>query len=166
MSKLLLIYGCALLSSSPVTEEQQSSLNQPVQETKTEIQSTFENSISVLRINAEVQNLADTYMGWEEDSAEFDLDEIEFVEDEAEIDLGFDTSAYLPEGFNPYENYFDLNSIIFLEEDVEFNLDTESYLPSDFDAYSEVLDVHSINYIEEEDGDLGFNTEEDRKSVV
>ena len=166
MSKLLLIYGCALLSSSPVTEEQQSSLNQPVQETKTEIQSTFENSISVLRINAEVQNLADTYMGWEEDSAEFDLDEIEFVEDEAEIDLGFDTSEYLPEGFNPYENYFDLNSIIFLEEDVEFNLDTESYLPSDFDAYSEVLDVHSINYIEEEDGDLGFNTEEDRKSVV
>ena len=134
MSKLLLIYGCALLSSSPVTEEQQSSLNQPVQETKTEIQSTFENSISVLRINAEVQNLADTYMGWEEDSAEFDLDEIEFVEDEAEIDLGFDTSEYLPEGFNPYENYFDLNSIIFLEEDVEFNLDTESYLPSDFDA--------------------------------
>jgi len=47
---------------------------------------------------------------------ELDINTIKYIEEEEVIDLGFDTADYLPEGFNPYEVYFDLNSVQFIED--------------------------------------------------
>ena len=41
---------------------------------------------------------------------EFDLNSIEFIEEEEVIELGFDTAEYLPAGFDAYAFYFDVNS--------------------------------------------------------
>ncbi|MFK7812763.1 MAG: hypothetical protein AB8B59_09735 [Maribacter sp.] len=80
----------------------------------------------------------------------FDINTIEYIEDEAEINLGFDVNDYLPEGFNPYKMYVDLNTIEFIEEEIEI-LDLSQYLPKGFDAYAYPSDVQSINYIDEND---------------
>ena len=44
------------------------------------------------------------------DEKHFDISSIEYIEEE-DFDLGFNTSEYLPEDFDPYQYYFDLNSI-------------------------------------------------------
>lgn len=92
-----------------------------------------------------------------------DINEIDYVELEAEIDLGFEPSDYLPLGFNAYEGMdLDLDDIIYVEEEEDFDLgfDTAAYLPKGFNAYEgmdldlqvalEELDLNSIIYIEEE----------------
>ncbi len=38
-------------------------------------------------------------------------------------ELGFETKAYLPEGFNPYKFFFDIHSIEYIEENDELELD-------------------------------------------
>ncbi|MEZ4810761.1 MAG: hypothetical protein R2819_10405 [Allomuricauda sp.] len=160
MNKLLMIYGCVLLSSPTVASDQQST-KEPVLQTKTETVSTFENNITALTINAEVnKGTSSLYKMANEGYYELNLDEIEYVEEDTDIDLGFNTADYLPEGFDPYETYFDLNSIIYVENEVESDLGipTEDYLPEGFDPYTEVLDVHGINFVEDEDMELGFNT--------
>lgn len=160
MNKLLMIYSCVLLGSTAVANDQQSTAV-PVVETKLESTGTFENNFTVLQINAGVKEAASKlYFMYNAKPFELNLNEIEFVEEDLVEDLGFDTADYLPEGFNPYETYFDLNSIIYIEEENELNLgfDTLNHLPEDFDPYSETVDVHSINYIENEDLDLGFDT--------
>ena len=161
MNKLLLIYGCVLLSSSAVAKDQQSAT--AVVETKTEQVSTFENNFTVLTIGSELSETTSQFYGlWNEGFYELNLNEIEFLEEDSEIDLGFDTTDYLPEGFNPHETYFDLNSLIYIENENELYLDfdSSSHLPEGFDPYTEIVDVHSINYMEVEDFDLGFNTED------
>jgi len=45
---------------------------------------------------------------------EFDINSIVYIEDEVKIDLGFDTADYLPENFDPYKSYFDLNKDLIL----------------------------------------------------
>jgi len=80
----------------------------------------------------------------------FDINSIEYIEEEAEIELGFDVADYLPEGFDPYKMYVDLNAIKFIEEEIDF-LDLSTHLPVDFDAYAYPKDVQSINYIDEKD---------------
>ncbi|MBS9461886.1 hypothetical protein KIM67_05645 [Flagellimonas sp. 389] len=160
MNKLLMIYGCALLGSPTVAEDQQSTAATVV-ETKTETVGTFENNFTVLTINAEANSETSRfYSAINEESFQLNLNEIEFVEEESDLDLGFNTSDYLPEGFDPYETYFDLNSLIYIEDENELHLDfsTSAYLPEGFDAYTAVVDVHSINYIEDEDLELGFDT--------
>ena len=158
MNKLLLMYGCVLLSSSAIAADQQPGM---VQQSKPETKSTFENSFTALNLSADWNettfDFSDGTNAW---FYELNLDEIEFMEEEMDMDLGFNTSEYLPKGFNPYETYFDLNSIIYLESEVELDLgfDTQNYLPNGFDPYTEVVDVHGINFLEEEDMELGFNT--------
>ncbi|WP_273566031.1 hypothetical protein [Maribacter halichondriae] len=100
------------------------------------------------------------------------LNEITVIEFEEEIDLGFDTAEYLPEGFNPYEgmvlNIDDIELVEF-EEEIDLGFDTADYLPKGFNAYAGMdldfeevfsdLDLDDILYfIEEEEIDLGFDT--------
>lgn len=80
----------------------------------------------------------------------FDINTIEYIEEEPEIDLGFDVADYLPEGFDPYKMYIDLNAITYIEEEIEIS-DLSQYLPEGFDAYAFPMDVQSINYIDEND---------------
>ncbi len=93
-------------------------------------------------------------------TAELDLNEIVFIEEEEVVDLGFDTRDYLPEGFDANEAYVDLKNIAFIEEDkIELGFDTAMYLPEGFDAYAAPEGIAGINYMEEEEViDLGFDT--------
>ncbi len=99
-----------------------------------------------------------------ETPVELNLDDIIYIEDDSDINLGFDTADYLPEGFDPYEQYVDLDAIEFIEEDncTDLGFDTENYLPESFDAYAYATDFRNIDYIEEgeDDFDLGFDTAE------
>jgi len=81
----------------------------------------------------------------------FDINSIVYIEDEIEIDLGFDTADYLPEDFDAYQVYFDLNSVDYIEDDYTLEWDTQAYLPKEFNAYAYPSDVQSINYIDEAD---------------
>ena len=87
------------------------------------------------------------------------VSEIAYIEEETSIDLGFDTIDYLPEGFDPYNVYFDVNSVQFIEDEaIELGFDTTAYLPENFNAYANPGSLEGINYIEEEVIDLGFDT--------
>jgi len=67
---------------------------------------------------------------------EFELDSIEYIEQESHSELGFDTSEYLPENFDPYFGEFSIESLNYIEEDtVELGFETEKYLPEDFNAF-------------------------------
>ncbi len=93
-----------------------------------------------------------------------EINDIVFIEQDEEIKLDFDTTDYLPLGFNAYEGLeLDLNDIIIVEEEEEINLgfDTAQYLPADFNAYDGMeFDIDEIVYIEdEEEIILDFDTE-------
>lgn len=85
----------------------------------------------------------------------FDVSSIEYIEEEIQIDLGFDPADYLPENFDPYKAYFDLDSIEFVEEEFKQSKrmirKLKRKLPAAFDAYAFPTDVQSINYIDEND---------------
>ncbi|MEM6892895.1 MAG: hypothetical protein AAF554_04335 [Bacteroidota bacterium] len=68
----------------------------------------------------------------------FDLETVEYVEENSEWELGFDTSAYLPEGFDPYTSVVSINTINFIDlcEDVEEDFGTAEHLPQGFDPYT------------------------------
>ena len=145
MNRLVILYGCVLLSSTAIAEEQQS---------------TFEASpLQAALATEEIDTILVSSSKEEADEAAFILSEIEFIEEE-DLELGFDTKDYLPEGFSPYEVYFDLNSVAFVEDHQELDLgfDTSVYLPNGFDPYQDSKAVSSLNFIEEEDVDLGFDT--------
>jgi hypothetical protein len=68
--------------------------------------------------------------------ADFDIKNIVFIEDNATIELGFDTKDYLPEGFNAYEENTTIEAINFIENDeINLGFDTKPYLPKGFNAY-------------------------------
>lgn len=95
------------------------------------------------------------------ENADLDLNEIVYIEEEPQIELGFDTADYLPEGFDPYKLYVDLNAVEYVEEQEEINLgfNVADYLPANFDPYADPLDIAGINYMEEEEEiELGFDT--------
>ncbi|MBT8293309.1 MAG: hypothetical protein HKP39_08615 [Eudoraea sp.] len=77
----------------------------------------------------------------------FDINSIVYIEEEMDYDLGFNTSDYLPEDFDPYNHYLDLNSISYLE-DVYVYIDFEKNLPRDFDVYSNPTDFRNVSYID------------------
>ncbi len=52
-----------------------------------------------------------------------------YIKEDVDFDLGFDTADYLPEDFDPYEIYVDLDAVCFLEEEVTDNFDSKQYLP-------------------------------------
>lgn len=92
------------------------------------------------------------------DIEDFDINTVEYIEEVIEIDLGFDVADYLPEDFNPYKMYVDLDAITYIEEEIEIS-DLSQYLPEGFDAYAFPTDVQSINYIDENDSfTIDFDT--------
>ena len=82
---------------------------------------------------------------------DFDVNSVIYIEEEAEIELGFDTADYLPEGFDPYEVYFDLGSVHYIEEELPEVLGLSSDLPKDFDAYGYPSAVEGFNYLDPND---------------
>ena len=67
---------------------------------------------------------------------EFDVNSVKFIELDQQIELGFDTNKYLPEGFNPYEEKVPVKGINFMEEEtIELGFETSEYLPKGFNPY-------------------------------
>ncbi len=68
---------------------------------------------------------------------DFDISTVEFIEEEQEWELGFDTAQYLPENFDPYSGIISVKAINFVEDcnEVELGFDTVGYLPEGFDPY-------------------------------
>ena len=65
---------------------------------------------------------------------EFDVSKISFIQEEQQINLGFDTAKYLPEDFNPYQEEISIEGINFMEDElIELGFDTSKYLPENFD---------------------------------
>lgn len=87
----------------------------------------------------------------ETEKEEFDINSISYIQDEEDIELDFDVWDYLPEGFDPYKQYVDLNSIEFIEDAVALDFNTRKYLPKGFDAYANPIGIAGINYIDEND---------------
>ncbi len=73
---------------------------------------------------------------------DFDINSIQVMEEETEIDLGFDTVKYLPEDFNPYAYPQDVEGFNYIDENDFFELgfDTEKHLPEGFDPYIKVVE--------------------------
>lgn len=80
-----------------------------------------------------------------------DINTIEYIEDEMDFDLGFDTADYLPEDFDASQVYFNIDSVQYIEDELVSEINTKEYLPVGFDAYAFPADVQSINYIDEKD---------------
>jgi len=96
----------------------------------------------------------------EGESTDLDIASIAYAEEE-EIELGFDTAAYLPENFDPTTVYVNLNTIAYLEDTEEepLGINTKAYLPASFDPYAAPANFMDISYIaEKEEISLGFDT--------
>ncbi len=93
-----------------------------------------------------------------------ELNEIVYIENETEIDLGFDVEAYLPANFDPYAGMpGNLNEISYVENEeiVELGFATATYLPTGFNPYSGIAQgPEDINYLEGESVEIGFDTAE------
>ena len=93
-----------------------------------------------------------------------DIASLDVIQIEEEVALDFDTSKYLPEGFNALEGKGDLNwntiEIYEIEEEVALNFDTTKYLPKGFNALKgkDDLDWSKIEIVEiDEEIDLYDN---------
>jgi|GEM_PF-2647566 len=95
----------------------------------------------------------------EECAEEVSWNDIAFLEEDESETLNFETSAYLPENFDPFAAPTDLAGINFIEEEsgLEPYVDTALYLPKGFNAYEVYVNWKTILYIEDEDLDLGFD---------
>ena len=87
----------------------------------------------------------------ETEKKEFDINSIRYIQEEAEINLGFNVADYLPEGFDPHKIYVDLKAVQFIEEEYILDFDASTYLPKGFDAFSDPIGMEGINYIDEID---------------
>ncbi|MFD0799191.1 hypothetical protein ACFQZJ_17075 [Maribacter chungangensis] len=92
------------------------------------------------------------------------VNDIDLIEIEEELELGFDTDQYLPEGFNPYARMFATNEnmgLIEVDEEIELGFNTAAYLPEGFNPYKGMIfAIEDIVVIEEEEEFiLDFNTQ-------
>ncbi len=87
----------------------------------------------------------------ETEKKEFDINSIMYIQEEAEINLGFNVADYLPEGFDPHKIYVDLRAVQFIEKEYILDFDASKYLPKGFDAFSDPIGIEGINYIDEID---------------
>jgi hypothetical protein len=166
MNKLIALCGLVMLSTASTPQEGYNELECDNQEVEVIMTSTEERypviSSAGNSISTQAPKLVTRVV--RETPVELPLDEIVYIEEEAEIDLGFDTAEYLPEGFDPNKQYVDLNSIEFIEEVeiADLGFDTTAYLPESFNPYAAPTDVMNIDYIEEGEDtiDLGFDTKE------
>jgi len=68
---------------------------------------------------------------------ELNLNSVHYIEYEDNSGIGFDTSKYLPEGFDPFGGTVSIESLNYIEdEDIDLGFDTQNYLPDGFDAYA------------------------------
>jgi hypothetical protein len=66
------------------------------------------------------------------------IDDINFVEVEQEIELGFNPYNHLPANFNPYQGFeLNIDDIHIIEDDQEIDLgfDVDLYLPANFNPH-------------------------------
>lgn len=79
------------------------------------------------------------------------IDSIEVIELEEEIDIDFDTTEYLPEGFNALDGKNDINwdeiELVELNEEVELGFDTKDYLPKGFNPYKGMQCKTSVAFV-------------------
>ncbi|WP_297796955.1 hypothetical protein [uncultured Eudoraea sp.] len=114
------------------------------------IVSSFLVAVAITGLNAQNPNC---------DENQFDLNSIEYIEEE-NFDLGFNTSEYLPEDFDPYSYYVNLDSIAYVEV-LEVDIETEKNLPANFDVYANPSDFRDVSYIDPNDEiQLEIETEE------
>jgi len=95
----------------------------------------------------------------------FDVNTIEIIDLEEDVEINFDTQAYLPANFNALRGMHDLDwntiELVELEEDVEINFDTQAYLPENFNSLKGMHDLNwnTIELVElEEETNLDFDT--------
>ena len=162
MNKLLLLCGLVMLSTTTTPLEEIATTENTYQKVALGEMNAEVNVIEVYTSEAATPITAPKLISRNVNNStyELDLNEIVFIEEEENIDLGFDTQDYLPEGFDANEVYVNLDNVNFIEED-EFDLgfDTTEYLPENFDAYAAPEGIEGINYMEEEEViDLGFDT--------
>ena len=166
MNKLIALCGLVMLSTTTTPQEGNNGLDCNVQEVEVIMTSAGGDSQFAYVMNGPTFKATSKVVTRVETESpkELNLNDIIFIEEELPVELGFNTEDYLPEGFNPYEQYVDLNSIEFIEEEEEdawdLGFDASVHLPDDFNPYAIPSDVMSIDYIEEgeDDIDLGFDT--------
>ncbi|MBT8221581.1 MAG: hypothetical protein KJN96_00290, partial [Eudoraea sp.] len=162
MNKLLLVCGLVMLSTTTTPQEEIATTENTYQKVALGTQNAEVKVIEVHTSEANTPIIAPKLISrtYPDSAAELDLNEIVFIEEDEILDLGFDTSDYLPEGFDANEVYVDLNGITFIEEEeIELGFNTALYLPEDFDAYAGPTGIEGITYMEEEEViDLGFDT--------
>ena len=92
------------------------------------------------------------------DCDEIVLNSINYIEDENEFDLGFDTADYLPLDFDPFNTYINLDTIPYIEDQVTVYY-SEDYLPEGFNPYAYPTYFRNIDYIDPTDEfELDFDT--------
>jgi len=96
---------------------------------------------------------------------DLDWSKIELEEIEEDVEIGFDTKAYLPENFNPLKGKYDLHwdkiELIQLDEEVQLNFNTKTYLPENFNPLKGKYDLNwdTIELVDLEDEvSLNFDT--------
>ncbi|MGB5429721.1 hypothetical protein [Eudoraea sp.] len=130
--------------------------------------SLYSNDLEANDKNKMFTNAFDTYSNNPSSISNTDfcwLDDIVYIEENEQMVLGYDTSLYLPLGFNAYKGMsFDISEIDYVEIEGEIDLgfDTKDYLPLGFNPYAEAgLKLADIEYLEmNEDIDLGFDTKQ------
>jgi len=161
MNKLFLVCGLVLMgiATTSQTENPTTDLNNQLTvenvsltvNEHTLIWTTVNEEISAQGIGSIMTTLAPDNLS---------LNQISYLEEDEEIELDFDTKAYLPENFDPTTFYFNVATVVYMEatEDIDLGLDTTDYLPNDFDAYAQPKDVMDVSYMEETDYEVGFDT--------
>lgn len=148
MNKLL-ICGMVLLSTTATPQNENPLLDDICQEV-------------VLGIDPAVINVPHEFIRHlgEECAEEVSWNDIAFLEEDESENLGFETSEYLPENFDPFAAPTDLAGINYIEEETGLDpyVDTAMYLPEGFNAYDVYVNWETIVYIEEDDLELGFDT--------
>jgi len=161
MNKLLILCGLVMLGTTTTPQETKLTSNCTLTEDSIYESTVNVNNLETLAMQSETVWKAPKLVSRMLLNTPDDIkvSEIVFIEEETSIDLGFDTADYLPEGFDPYNVYFDINSVEFIDEEEEMlGFDTAAYLPEGFNAYANPGSLEGINYIEEEVIDLGFDT--------
>ncbi|MGB5203166.1 hypothetical protein [Eudoraea sp.] len=162
MNKLLILCGLVMLGTTTTPQENKLTSNCTTSEDSIHVSIEDVNGLELLAMETETIWKAPKLVSRIMVNAPEDLkvSEIVFIEEEPSIELGFDTAEYLPEGFDPYNVYFDVNAIEFIDEEMtDLGFDTEEYLPANFNAYANPNGIDGINYIEEDEAiDLGFDT--------
>ena len=156
MNSLIIIVGSGLLGVTSLSQEQevlQSSSEQQVVYVEHKNITKTKGILNPFKVEPVFKNtnfvLESTLL----------LEDIDFIDMETDLELDFDTEPYLPAGFNPYKEGFDVNQIPF--EDMnelgeEFGI--SKLFPADFDPYAIGDVMTAVNFIEEEEIVLGFDT--------